>query len=426
MIQQMEAISISVQAGGDNNQPTTIVADFPDTSADVLSPSAPKNCRSNTPLASDGEETVNADLSVLETALQVKMSSESQLPHFVTSSQVQETAANDSPPQTDNDNISLVCDAPSLPGGECKVRYLAGQSEDDGGAKQSSLGIPDALYGRHPFSHLSETEGRDDTGSDVQVPGTSGNPTTSATARGEPPNLSGRSRAILKEYFDESPLVRLPVGQTSVLFTEPQVYQLLRVLTDETLSRSFTTMERMVIDAVRGAPAVAPSCTAHFHSRGRAQTPGPGVTSDSSESEIDNEAMTTVRLREYSDSAGAGNSSYYEENDSATEMALITKSFKETQNTPGLVLTTEATPAEPQAANTDTMEQSSQDTTLLEIKEQARQANTARPSKSKKRKSTKKYIRRGVPMREELFSKIGWTRSFISGPADPLHNPHMV
>ena len=29
-------------------------------------------------------------------------------------------------------------------------------------------------------------------------------------------------------------------------------------------------------------------------------------------------------------------------------------------------------------------------------------------------------------MREEFFSQIGWTRPFISGPADPLHNPHMV
>ena len=38
----------------------------------------------------------------------------------------------------------------------------------------------------------------------------------------------------------------------------------------------------------------------------------------------------------------------------------------------------------------------------------------------------KRASRRGVPMREEFFSKIGWTRSFISGPADPLHNPHMV
>ena len=190
----MEAMSASIQAGSDNNQPSTIVAETPGTSADVLSLSAPENRRSSTPLAFDGEETVNADISALETALQVVMSSGSQLPQLVTSSQVQETAANDSPPQTDNDNLSSVCDAPSLPGKECKARYLAGQSEDDGGAEQSSLGIPDALYGRHPFSHLSETEGRDDTGSDVQVPGTSGNPTTSATARGEPPNLSGRRR----------------------------------------------------------------------------------------------------------------------------------------------------------------------------------------------------------------------------------------
>ena len=29
-------------------------------------------------------------------------------------------------------------------------------------------------------------------------------------------------------------------------------------------------------------------------------------------------------------------------------------------------------------------------------------------------------------MREEFFAKIRWTRSFISGPADPVHNPHMV
>ena len=29
-------------------------------------------------------------------------------------------------------------------------------------------------------------------------------------------------------------------------------------------------------------------------------------------------------------------------------------------------------------------------------------------------------------MKEEIFSKIGWTNSVISGPADPLHNPHMV
>ena len=45
---------------------------------------------------------------------------------------------------------------------------------------------------------------------------------------------------------------------------------------------------------------------------------------------------------------------------------------------------------------------------------------------SPKKKGNKNLSKRGVPMREEFFSKIGWTRSFISGPVDPLHNPHMV
>ena len=55
------------------------------------------------------------------------------------------------------------------------------------------------------------------------------------------------------------------------------MYLLLRELSDETLSMSYTTMERMAIDALRGKPTTAPSRTAHFQTfqtRGRAQTPG--------------------------------------------------------------------------------------------------------------------------------------------------------
>ena len=48
------------------------------------------------------------------------------------------------------------------------------------------------------------------------------------------------------------------------------------------------------------------------------------------------------------------------------------------------------------------------------------------PTRSKKTKSARQPSRRGAPMREEFFAKIGWTRSFIAGPADLIHNPHMV
>ena len=46
--------------------------------------------------------------------------------------------------------------------------------------------------------------------------------------------------------------------------------------------------------------------------------------------------------------------------------------------------------------------------------------------KKKQVQKRKRVKRRGVPRKQEFFSKIGWTRSFISGPADPLHNSHMI
>ena len=287
--------------------------------------------------------------------------------------------------------------------------------------------VPVALYGRHPFSHSSGTEGGDETGSELPVPGTSGQTPGQGTTQKEPPHLSGRSRAILKEYFDESPSTRFPVGQTTVTFTEPQVYHLLRVLTDETLGRSFSTMERMVIDAVRGKPTVAPTRTAHFYSGRRAQTPGPGNARDSSGSDTEGDATLRGKNSEPSRSGETGDSSYYGETDSATEMDLITKSFKKTTNVQDAPVPQSSSQDVQEDLDTDAPEYRSQDATLLEVRDQSLGAPTASSSKSRKKKGNKNLSKRGVPMREEFFSKkIGWTRSFISGPADLLHNPHMV
>ena len=140
------------------------------------------------------------------------------------------------------------------------------------------------------------------------------------------PQLSGRSRALLKRHFEDDEAFRLPVGHPTIAFTESQVYNLLRVLTDETLRMSYSTMERMVLDAVKGTPTVAPSKTSHFQIRGRAQTPARRYEVDSSMSESgsDSNAQTGVES-----SDGMGGSSFYGESDSATEMALISGTFKQ-------------------------------------------------------------------------------------------------
>ena len=103
------------------------------------------------------------------------------------------------------------------------------------------------------------------------------------------------------------------------------MYHLLRVLTDETLRRSFTTMERMVIDAVRGSPTALPDSTAHLQISGRSQTPMRRGPSDSSASESECENPTTSNSRRGVPTDGNGESSFYEESDSATEIDLITQ-----------------------------------------------------------------------------------------------------
>ena len=218
-------------------------------------------------------------------------------------------------------------------------------------------------------------------------------------------------------------MIRLPVRHTTVAFTEPQVYHLLRALTDEILRRSFTAIERMVVDAVRGTATALPSRTAHFKLRGRSQTPGPRSRGES-ETDSDRAGSTTDQLGSSTDDTGG--SSFYEEADSATEIDLISKSFKRTPVIPlGSETQADVTTIQ-QQTGLEAEGSSSQDTTLLEMREQAQKGSGEGPSTSKKKKGNKRLTRRGVPMREEFFSKTGWTTSFISGPADPQHNPHMI
>ena len=107
-------------------------------------------------------------------------------------------------------------------------------------------------------------------------------------------------------------------------------------------------------------------------------------------------------------------------------MALISAAFKSGPKDGSLQHTSPGTTAghvEEKALATDP---SSQDISLSEVREQALDSSSKRKSKSKKPVRPKRQQQRGVPMREEFFAKIGWTRSFISGPADPIRNPHMV
>ena len=143
---------------------------------------------------------------------------------------------------------------------------------------------------------------------------------------------------------------------------------------------------------------------------------------DSSETESDREGSSAVVHQPGTTSEDTGESSYYGESDSATESDLIIKSFKSAFASRTKGPDSAQTPSRRQQTEPDVSEISSQVTTLLEMSERAPMTGETF-SKAKKRKGNRRLTRRGVPMREEFFSKIGWTKSFISGPADPVHNP---
>ena len=406
---------------GSSNTATSVAA----TSAGAQTLDCIVPVRSSTPIPVDAAGTSQASLNTLESGLKVMDRPLSQLPELIPATQMEATATLLGRAPDDEDCESSVYEVPVLPTHEHKVRFLTDLSEAEKTAGEtSSVGCP-SLYGGIPGLSESGDETNDPADTTVLSQHQS-NPVTS-TSRShdfQPPELSGRARAILKTYFEETNAFRFPPGQTAVVFTESQVYHLLRVLTDETLRMSHSAMERMILDAVRGSPTIVPPRTGHFKSRTRAQTPFRHVDSESSDTEtgdlpvIDSEGQATT------DHGELGDSSSFGESDSAGEMALISATFKTPIRTTDVQPTSSTVlPGITQPGSQET-DQSSQDITLSEVKEQTLQ--TRAKMQSRKTSKAKRLPQRGVPMREEFFAKIGWTRSFISGPADPIHNPYMV
>ena len=206
---------------------------------------------SSTPILSEEYRNPDTNLSALESAFNVIITSETQLPELRVRTNPGQTDVNKAPSRTDDDDVSSVCDVPALPGGGPKVQFLAGQSEEETTMEETSQINPIALYGFSILLPLNPGLRAKKTTSEEQTPGSrKSSAFKSWPGLGKLPDLSGRSRAILKEYFEEASPICHPVGQSTITFSERQVYHLLRVLADETLSRSFSTMERMVIDAV--------------------------------------------------------------------------------------------------------------------------------------------------------------------------------
>ena len=64
-------------------------------------------------------------------------------------------------------------------------------------------------------------------------------------------HLGGQIRALIKEYFAENELFRLPPEHTAIIFTEGQISNVLRVVADETVRASYDKLQNIVYRASR-------------------------------------------------------------------------------------------------------------------------------------------------------------------------------
>ena len=134
------------------------------------------------------------------------------------------------------------------------LRCLVGKTETpnqynqgDGEKMSDELSHYDyrAILAAGPRNTESGTEGGDESDFGAEVACPSGNTGPSSFAGPSTGHeLSGQSRTILRHFFDKAPHFRFILGHPTIAFTEPQLHHLLRKLTDETVSYSFTTMEQ--------------------------------------------------------------------------------------------------------------------------------------------------------------------------------------
>ena len=155
------------------------------------------------------------------------------------------------------------------------IRYLTDPSEGEQPEEDDDSRIPLPYAGSLQGAE-SETEGGDESSSDFRQIDPAMFSSSTAQTKFSLRELSGHSRALLKEFFETTDAFPLPLRNPTLAFSETKLYHLLKILINDSMSLTYTTIEKMVLDAVRGQSTTSQSRLDHFRVKTRAQTPRRG------------------------------------------------------------------------------------------------------------------------------------------------------
>ena len=233
--------------------------------------------------------------------------------------------------------------------------------------------------------------------------------------------MGGRSRALIKEHFENSERFRLPPGHPVVAFTESQISAVMRAVADETARASYDMLENLVYRASRLSLASRPGGT--NSSKGSSSRRGFFVVTSAGR----NRSSSTER---YSETSGA-----LQSND---DFGSLGYSFEHSD----AEMQIGQSPSEPIPGSSRTDPQSPQTTfnldspglqTLAALKKEAvadrqqKKRFTKTKGKGQSGRGTSarvKTTRTCKVMKEVYFRGMEWTRTFVSGPVDPKWNKY--
>ena len=226
--------------------------------------------------------------------------------------------------------------------------------------------------------------------------------------------MSANGRALLRKHFSTTSPVELPREHTTVAFSEPRIHGVLKTISDEAVRTSLHSMRALVLQAVYGGNRQTPARFRKALIRGESPFKAKPATS---EIETDSEGYTTDG---YTSGALASDEEIGIPGFGSDAQARPGKSTQELPggHTEGESLHGDTHYTVPSPGYSDGDYQP-----LSTI-----QAQTAPQSAvpSPPRKKRKLMSRPGKVMKTGYFKNIQWTRLFVTGPLDPLHNKHKL
>ena len=223
-------------------------------------------------------------------------------------------------------------------------------------------------------------------------------------------HLSVKGRSVIRKYFTAATPVQLPAGHTTIAFNEDQVHTILRTIADESVISSYHMMKSLLLHATRGAPKDKKRSMPR-----RCPTPARRLSGSSG----DESSFGGNTTDDYT--SGAFNS-----DEDPYQIGSVCGVDEVSEAGPAAKLP--QTPLEPEPSTsraevttpTSGSGYSSTDHQPLTVLKRPRVPDLDSPSPARKRR--KMLSKPGKVMKDAYFKGIQWTRTFVSGPLDPVHN----